>query len=63
LTASFAIFLIDLVSRQRGVFPSAILVGTPHIDSTARHRTVYAPLENPNKKIRSPGFQMLWIAA
>ena len=51
-----------LVSRERGIFPCATVVGTPHIDSTARHRTVYALPENPNKKIRSPGFHMLWFA-
>jgi hypothetical protein len=63
LTASFAIFLIDFASRLSGVLPSAMVVGTPHIDSTAaRHLTVYAPLENPKTKILSPGSHMLRIA-
>ena len=54
---------VELDGRLSGVLPSAIVVGTPHIDSTAaRHLTVYAPLENPNTKILSPGSHMLRIA-
>ena len=68
--------LIDLFDRfpgdplrgieiaKQGRLAVRITVGTPQKESTAaKHRTVYAPRLNPNRKMRSPGSHIVRIAA